>query len=93
MKSVGFGREWISIALVFGAMALPGCSWLTRPMEKPVIEDNLRRSSFDQSMLGVLSLNPERRAVLYLFRPSASVQKIPPKSASTWPRHPAWRPT
>lgn len=67
MKSVGFGREWISIALVFGAMALPGCSWLTRPMEKPVIEDNLRRSSFDQSMLGVLSLNPERRAVLYHF--------------------------
>lgn len=67
MKTVGFGREWISIALVCGAIALPGCSWLTRPMEKPVIEDNLRRSSFDYSKLGVLSLNPERRAVLYHF--------------------------
>lgn len=67
MKPVGFGREWFAIVILLGAIVLPGCSWLTRPMEKPVIEDNLRRSSFDQSMLGVLSLNPERRAVLYHF--------------------------
>ncbi|MDR8085613.1 hypothetical protein, partial [Acinetobacter baumannii] len=67
MKTVAFGREWVSIALLSSAALLPGCSWLTRPMEKPVIEDNLRRTSFDYSRLGVLSLNPERRAVLYHF--------------------------
>jgi hypothetical protein len=67
MKSVCLGRECCAIVILLFLAVLPGCSWLTRPMEKPVIEDNLRRSSFDGSRLGVLSLNPERRAVLYHF--------------------------
>lgn len=46
-----------------------GCSWFTRPMEQPVIEDKLNSGWFNRdSAVGTLSLTPERRVVLYNFR-------------------------
>ncbi|MGX4642295.1 hypothetical protein [Massilia sp. SYSU DXS3249] len=58
-----------SSALVFATCcATSGCSFITRPMEQPVIEDNLRRNTMRHSDMGILSLSPERRAVLYNFQ-------------------------
>lgn len=67
MKHRVCARKAVCMAMVVGVVSLPGCSWLTRPMEKPVIEDSLKVNFFQGAKVGILSLNPERRAVLYNF--------------------------
>jgi len=46
---------------------LSGCSYFTRPMEQPVIEEKLNKSLFSVADVGTLSLTPERRVVLVNF--------------------------
>lgn len=62
-----FPTRTFSLGFFPALLTITGCSMLTRPIEKPVIEDNLRRNTFHNSHMGILSLSPERRAVLYNF--------------------------
>ena len=44
-----------------------GCSYFTRPMEQPVIEQKLNKSFLSDAKVGTLSLTPDRRVVLVNF--------------------------
>ena len=55
-------------SLIILSGALGGCSLFTRPMEKPVIEDSIRKGYFKGAEIGILSLTPERRIVLHNFK-------------------------
>lgn len=58
-------KGFLLFALV---VLLPGCSLITPPMERPVIEEKLNRGFIDDSSaVGTLSLTPERRVVLVKF--------------------------
>jgi hypothetical protein len=46
---------------------LSGCSYFTRPLDQPVIEQKLNKSLFYTAKIGTLSLTPERRVVLVNF--------------------------
>ena len=48
-------------------LASSGCSYFTRPMEQPVIEEKLNESFFSAAKVGTLSLTPDRRVVLVNF--------------------------
>jgi hypothetical protein len=48
-------------------LASSGCSYFTRPMEQPVIEEKLNQSFFSDAKVGTLSLTPDRRVVLVNF--------------------------
>ena len=48
-------------------IAVSGCSYFTRPLEQPVIEEKLNESFLSKAEVGTLSLTPERRVVLVNF--------------------------
>ena len=52
---------------LFLATLISGCAIFTRPLEKPVQEDNLGPNLFGEPRIGLLSLTPERRIVLSNF--------------------------
>ena len=56
------------IALSIAALSIQGCSFFTRPLDKPVIEERLNASWGSAASVGTLSLTPERRVVLVNFR-------------------------
>lgn len=49
------------------AIALTSCTFLTRPMQQPVIKQRLSPTIFSEAPIGTLSLTPERRVVLANF--------------------------
>ena len=57
----------ILLVIIMALSSLQGCSWFTRPLDKPVIEEKLNPSFFSDASVGTLSLTPERRVVLVNF--------------------------
>lgn len=57
----------MSYILIIIILLISGCSLLTPPMERPVIEEKLNSGIFDKSAVGTLSLTPDRRVVLVNF--------------------------
>ena len=55
------------VALLLICAGIQGCSLITRPLDKPVIEEKLNRAMFTNASVGTLSLTPERRVVLVNF--------------------------
>ncbi|UXH80121.1 hypothetical protein [Roseateles amylovorans] len=54
--------------IIFLSLPLSACSVFTPPIEKPVIEDRIQSGYFGPVSIGILSLTPERRTVLYNFK-------------------------
>ena len=66
----------IAFALLACAIC-SSCSLLTRPMERPVIEEGQRTFFFAPTSLGVLAITPERRVVLRNFSNGRSCSENP----------------
>lgn len=56
----------VSFAVVIALLS--GCALLTKPSERPVIEEKLNPAWGSPAAVGTLSLTPERRVVLVNFR-------------------------